>query len=86
MKKISINCGSKRYEFGIDDVKYFIGNNHHAKYDILRTLKQTFGKIKDSDYAINQSDTKAIKIDDDLINLKEWHYYEIISISTSMRL
>lgn len=77
MKKVSIKIGKDKYEFGINKVKYFLGNNHELKRKMLMTIKEEFLKEANSEYSYEKNLNTALEINDEKVNLRATKFYEI---------
>src|SRR5690554_427218 len=77
MDKISILVNKAKISFGINKVKYLLGNNYNIKFDIINTIKKYFNKFENSEYAIENDLESNFKINDNDINFRKWQLLEI---------
>lgn len=77
MDKISILVNKAKINFGINKVKYLLGNNYNIKFDIINTIKKYFNKFENSEYAIENDLESNFKINDNDINFRKWQLLEI---------
>lgn len=77
MQKISIKGIFNRYEFGVNNVKYILGNNYQNKYDLINTIRKVFNKVEDSEFLFESNINTYFKINDEPINIRKTKFYEV---------
>lgn len=77
MQKISIKGIFNRYEFGVNNVKYILGNNYQNKYDLINTIRKVFNKEEDSEFLFESNINTYFKINDEPINIRKTKFYEV---------
>ncbi len=77
MDKFTFHLGKERVEFGLDTCKFLLGNDA-KKFDVFRTLRQTFTKSKSSEYAINHNTSRKLLINEKEPDLKQ-HRFVLIT-------
>lgn len=77
MQKISIKGIFNRYEFGVNNAKYILGNNYQNKYDLINTIRKVFNKVEDSEFLFESNINTYFKINDEPINIRKTKFYEV---------
>ncbi len=77
MDRLTFHTGTETVEFGIGTRKFLCGENVKRKYNILKTLRQTLGKIKDSEFAEAHGMTKKMLLNGEDIKVKKSRFFTI---------
>lgn len=89
MNKLTIKKGNKKYEFGINNIKYILGNHIEEKYEFMQIIKEVMLNIKDTDYSLKNIGHAEILFNDKPINNKTMNYFfinENYSINNDLKL
>ena len=77
MKKIKIKNKNKEFVFGINNVKYLLGDNYSLKHMIFQGLKFTFSKLENSDFAQNSNSEINMYLNDFPIDIRKSTFHII---------
>lgn len=89
MNKLTIKKGNKKYEFGINNIKYILGNHIEEKYEFMQIIKEVMLNIKDTEYSLKNIGHAEILFNDKPINNKTMNYFfinENYSINNDLKL
>lgn len=89
MNKLTIKKGMKKYEFGIHNIKYILGNNIENKYEFIQIIKEVMWNIKDTEYALNNIGHAEMLLNDKAINYKTMNFFFVntyYSINNDLKL
>lgn len=77
MDRLTFHTGTETVEFGIGTRKFLCGENVKWKYNVLKTLRQALGNIKDSEYAETHGMTKKMLLNGEDIKVKKSRFFTI---------
>lgn len=75
MNHIEIIANQQHYSLIIDKVKYLIGSNFSAKYDIINTIDRIFNGSAKSEYSEENGNEIALLYNGNRFMLKSWKFF-----------
>ncbi|MFW6272761.1 MAG: hypothetical protein ACOC2U_03170 [bacterium] len=77
MDKFTFYLNEKTIDFGIDTCKFFIGNNYAMKFDMLKTLRQTYQNVKATEIMVEDNLTSKFTFNDSPVNIQKGKFFEV---------